>query len=198
MLVQVSDVAPTSLGAGASGSIPDAAKTADTEQSNPPPPSSILGPICSDSMQASARVAVGLPAQLPGSSQPLQSPTRSFAALPTKASLASENSSIAANLPIAASSPAKAPPAIKAASMTDSSPKQVECLPSSRFEDRQAVLEKSGEMDQADATKPASDGMVKLLQASSLPAQEAAGGQALAAAAADDDMMYDAFDPYEI
>ena len=194
MPVQFSDVALTSLGARTSGSIPDAAKTASIEQSTPLPPSSILGPICSESMQPSACVPVGPPAHLSASSQPLQSPTRSFAALPSKASLASENSSIAANLPIAASSPAKAPPAIKAVSITGLSPKQGECLPSSRFQDGPVVLEESGEKDQA-----ARDDMVKLPQAGSVPAQEAAGGQALAAAAAaDDDMMYDAFDPYDI
>lgn len=190
--MQVASAAP---GADTSTEIPGLSLPANTEQPEPPA-TSAGGPRSSTGARAS--VFISPDASPSGSgSPPLLSPKPAHAAQSMKPSMASENSSIAANLPMDASSD-KAQPAVKAAPRNPLSPKQAGSTAPSGLQRERIVLGESGITNTMDVAQSDDPLVHKLAQAGSMPPGVTGGGEALvAAAAADvDDMMYDAFDPY--
>lgn len=112
--VQVSEAALPAPGADTSTDIPGLSLPASTEQPKPPTTSTV-GNLSSTGAAVSVFIGDDSPDASPlGSGQSLLSPKRSDAAPSAKPSMASENSSLAANLSMGAM-PDKAPPAVKAA-----------------------------------------------------------------------------------
>lgn len=189
--VQVSEAALPASGADTSTEIPGLSLPGSTEQPKPPTTSTV-----GNSSSTGAAVSVFIGDDSPDASplgQSLLSPKRSDAAPSAKPSKASENSSLAANLPMDAV-PDKAPPAVKAAHWDSFLTNQAGSPEPTGLEGGCRVLEDWDLRKSLGASRPDRNAVHKLAQAGSMPAAEAAGGEALAAADADD-MMYDAFDP---